>query len=190
MEPYAVAEEEAALQAGAGTSGSPPRPLHGGGEQRDKAHQREGEASSPATKPMRPTSAVRREGGSPAGKAGKQRGSGNKGSPSLRFSAKSALKMAVEQMSRFMLSNKILLRRTLSTGSFSSLHAKGSVGQFVYYDTEQGWVSGVHQSPESAVIGALLGLGGHATEKAHFSLRVGDLAKRTRALMKSSEHKR
>ena len=95
--------------------------------------------------------------------------------------------MAVEQMSRFMLSNKILLRRTLDTGSFSSLSAAGSVGQCVYQDEEAGWVSGIQQVPESATIGALLGLGGRATERHHFSLKVGDLSRRARAMMRTSE---
>ena len=167
--------------------------------------------------PARPQSAL-------PGK-GSRRGEG--ASVVARLPAKSALRMAVEQMSRFMLSNKVraartlgasltvfrdfsqvLIRRTLATGSFSSLHAEGSVAQFVYHDAELGsparpprsrsrptphprpiprWVSGAHQSPESAVVGALIGLGGQATGKASFALKVGDLAKRTRALMKSSE---
>jgi len=107
-----------------------------------------------------------------------------------RLPVRACLRVAVEQLSRFMLTNKVYLRRTLSTGSFSSLGAAGSIAQFVYKAAGREWVSGIQQSAESAVMGALLGLGGQATPSPHFVLKVGDLKKRKQALLKTSERER
>jgi len=182
MDPYA--EEEISI-ASQGILRDPKKLTGEDNQSTSRSSPNKEKEESYSTKPSRPQSAVSR-----GLKRGPQRHVREEESEwsIKKLPAKSCLRMAVEQLSRFMLSNKILIRRTLSTGTFSSLTAQGSCGQFVFFEEDQNrWVSGVQQSSESAVVGALLGLQGRATEKPHFSLKVGDLSSRARALLKSSE---